>query len=297
MTNSELQKRIDNLTNEVSDIKDNVERKISKHLLNIMGLEKRVEEIENLVKFHTRQIDGLIDAVANLNKKAADSSLYHKFQVGDRVQFKSWEELEKENISLYTISSKILDKLVGTYATIQEIDGTFMKSARLADFSINDNTAFLEGYFYNLDMLKPATDEPKCKFKVGDKVIYCPLNYSAIITRIVEDKYGIVYDVDFSDGIGSAICGEEKIKPSTEPRWNFTDDEKVILRNLPEEYKWIARDVDGNIFAYKYPVSKKGNSWYPIVGGFEYDIIKCFNHLFQSIKWEDDQACEFRKYI
>ena len=51
-----------------------------------------------------------------------------------------------------------------------------------------------------------------------------------------------------------------------------TDDEKVILRNIDKEYKYIERDVMGNLYAYK-------------------DIscttyIRVFNHLFQFIHKE-----------
>ena len=30
------------------------------------------------------------------------------------------------------------------------------------------------------------------------------------------------------------------------PQWGFTEDEKVILRNLPDEFRWIARDKSLN---------------------------------------------------
>ena len=64
----------------------------------------------------------------------------------------------------------------------------------------------------------------------------------------------------------------------------ITEDEKVILRNLPEKYKWIARDKDGLIFLYAKKPSKCEYSW----GGCKY-ILLPLEHLFQFIQWEDDE--------
>ena len=64
----------------------------------------------------------------------------------------------------------------------------------------------------------------------------------------------------------------------------LTEDEKVILRNLPKEYKWIARDKNGQIFLYtNRPV--KSNFW---LNACESARL-VFPHLFQFIKWEDDE--------
>ena len=64
----------------------------------------------------------------------------------------------------------------------------------------------------------------------------------------------------------------------------ITEDEKVILRNLPEKYKWIARDENGLICMYIKKPSKCIYSW----GGCKYMLLP-FDHLFQFIKWEDDE--------
>ena len=66
---------------------------------------------------------------------------------------------------------------------------------------------------------------------------------------------------------------------------NFTNDEKAIARNIDEEYKWIARDRDGELCIYKEKPRKEGNYWY-----FDgYGRISYFNHLFSAIKWEDKE--------
>lgn len=80
------------------------------------------------------------------------------------------------------------------------------------------------------------------------------------------------------------------------PKWTFTEDEKVILRNVPKEFKWIARDKDGRLFVYdKKPKKAAFDTWYLFMSNNQRFLI--FENIFQTIKWEDDQPCEFRKYI
>ena len=64
----------------------------------------------------------------------------------------------------------------------------------------------------------------------------------------------------------------------------LTEDEKVILRNLPKEYKWIARDKNNCIFIYiNRPV--KSDFWLNACDSTRL----AFPHLFQFIKWEDEE--------
>lgn len=79
------------------------------------------------------------------------------------------------------------------------------------------------------------------------------------------------------------------------PQWTFTEDEKVILRNLPEQYKWIARDEDGDVFVYIEKPAKNSEGWVADMGDTK--SITFFNHIFQSIQWSDEEPCEFRKYL
>ena len=163
-----------------------------------------------------------------------------KFKVGDRVQFKSWEEMEKEfgltingDIKIKpVVFSRDMKHLCGTYATISEID---REEVELKDFTSKGDT----NWFYSLDMIKPVEDEP---------------------------------------------------------RWTFSEDEKAILRNLPKEYEWIARDKNNIVCIYSERPYKD------IRWGFWFDTsiltgLNEFNHLFQSIKWSDTEPCQFRKYI
>lgn len=71
---------------------------------------------------------------------------------------------------------------------------------------------------------------------------------------------------------------------------NFTEDEKIIARNIDKKYKWIARDSNGNLYVYGEKPEKIDQYWeMPIMNGsFFYNLI-AFNHMFSSIKWADDE--------
>lgn len=68
----------------------------------------------------------------------------------------------------------------------------------------------------------------------------------------------------------------------------LTEDEKVILKNIPKIYKWIARDFTGNLMVY-VSKPKKGEFEWLITDIFDYDVMVIFNDLFQFIKWEDEK--------
>lgn len=70
----------------------------------------------------------------------------------------------------------------------------------------------------------------------------------------------------------------------------FTNDEKIIAKNIDKNYKWIARDRDGNLCAYEERPKKEGDNWFS--DGYEY--IYYFNHLFPAIKWDDDEPTRIR---
>lgn len=81
-----------------------------------------------------------------------------------------------------------------------------------------------------------------------------------------------------------------------EPKWTFSEDEKVILRNIQEEFRWIVRDRDCGLNVYKVKPYKLDNCW-GRKNLIDFEVFTVFEHLFQSIKWEDEEPCEFRKYI
>lgn len=67
----------------------------------------------------------------------------------------------------------------------------------------------------------------------------------------------------------------------------LTEDEKVILRNLPKEYKWIVRDDNGDLFV-SYVKPKKYEMQWGWTGVDEVESLSAFYKLFSFIKWEDE---------
>ena len=65
----------------------------------------------------------------------------------------------------------------------------------------------------------------------------------------------------------------------------FTEVEKTIARNIAWEYRWMARDQDGNLCIYEEKPKKRNDSWI----SYDYDYIFYFNHLFSAIQWEDEE--------
>lgn len=71
----------------------------------------------------------------------------------------------------------------------------------------------------------------------------------------------------------------------------FTNDEKTIARNISKEYKWIARDDNGGLCIYKEKPKKSKRIWNISSGNLfdKLETLTAFNHMFSSIKWEDDE--------
>lgn len=66
----------------------------------------------------------------------------------------------------------------------------------------------------------------------------------------------------------------------------LTEDERVILLNLPSNYEWIARDKNGELYLYQGKPEKSANAWENKRTCHRLDL---FNHLFKMVKWEDDE--------
>lgn len=82
-----------------------------------------------------------------------------KFKPGDRVQFKTWEEMKKEfgltangSINTQIPFTILMRHLCGAFATIYRIYGN---DVFLKDISTEERTFFA----YTLDMLKPANTD------------------------------------------------------------------------------------------------------------------------------------------
>lgn len=228
----------------------------------------------------------------------------HKFKVGDRVQFKSWEELKKEfGITQFGdiptspfYFTEQMKHLCNTCATISYIDG---EDVGLINFSTNNKNRTIFGYC--LDMIKPVKlSKSKVKPDKCDN-LEDTLSYMKKHIKRLEPRYTSVIttvdDVEWSDEEQikwHEECLKELKKKQLEKKWQFTEDEKAILRNTPEGYNWLYRSHDD----YLYVTTDK-----PYKGEMDWGdnglwiTLRPFQHLFQCIQWSDTEPCEFRKYI
>lgn len=84
------------------------------------------------------------------------------------------------------------------------------------------------------------------------------------------------------------LLSEHKEKPK------ITDDEKAILRSVDNKFEFIARDEDGNLFIYMRKPYKDQTKW---ESGALVTALDIFNHLFQSIKWEDKEPWSIKELL
>jgi len=78
-----------------------------------------------------------------------------------------------------------------------------------------------------------------------------------------------------------------------EKKIELTDAERVILENLDKKFKWIARDRNEDICIYLSKPSRNDNVWIWNEGCKD---LPC-SHLFQFIRWEDNEPYEIAKLL
>lgn len=105
-----------------------------------------------------------------------------------------------------------------------------------------------------------------------------------------------IWDVNCDDCTDKhKSCLACKIDWLNKEKITLSEAERTILENIDKEYKWIARDRDGDLSICLAKPRKESDIWNP--RGFKYIDIKCFNHLFQFIKWEDEEAYNIEELL
>ena len=104
--------------------------------------------------------------------------------------------------------------------------------------------------------------------------------------NIIDCDNGLDIMKVYNDYTCKELLWERKEKPK------LNEDEKAILRNLPKEYKWIARDLSGMVYIFIERPEKGQAIWY----GCGQPMIP-FYHLFQFIKWEDEEPYLIEKLL
>ena len=79
----------------------------------------------------------------------------------------------------------------------------------------------------------------------------------------------------------------------------LTDDEKIILKNKGEEYKYITRDKDGNLYIFrnnKPEWSDILHAWRPRNDN-ECISFSEYNHLFTFVQWTDKEPYKIKELL
>lgn len=77
-------------------------------------------------------------------------------------------------------------------------------------------------------------------------------------------------------------------------RKQFTDDELCILRQVPKENQWCARNKGEILYLFiDKPTKNDYGSWV----GDDFEYLGVFNHLFQCIKSDDDEPVYIPDYV
>ena len=76
----------------------------------------------------------------------------------------------------------------------------------------------------------------------------------------------------------------------------FSDDELCILRNIDKKYKWIARDESRSLCIFDEKPKKSEEMWDNVTHS-DFIELNCYNSLFNSIQWEDEEPIRIDDYV
>ena len=86
----------------------------------------------------------------------------------------------------------------------------------------------------------------------------------------------------------------KKLLWERKPKPQLTEDEKAILRNVPKQYEWIARDDNDLLCVFTKRPIKQRSIWN--TDGWMSPMTLFYN-LFQFIKWEDEEPYSIEELL
>ena len=137
---------------------------------------------------------------------------------------------------------------------------------------VRDGTRFL---YQKSKVIEPSMDF----ISLSDGRHWLSLYY---LTDDLKARHRICDACDIMKVYKDYTCIELLWEREKEPK--LTEDEKVILRNVPKEYKWFARDINDCLYIYENKPEKGISIWE--ASGLP---MTTFDHLFRFIEWEDEE--------
>lgn len=80
-------------------------------------------------------------------------------------------------------------------------------------------------------------------------------------------------------------------------KMELKENEKIVLENIYSNYKWIARDLNNDLYLFSNKPTKisSGNIW--DLDGGDITSFSAYNHLFTFIKYEDKEPYKILNLI
>ena len=84
------------------------------------------------------------------------------------------------------------------------------------------------------------------------------------------------------------------LKSEHKEKITLSEAERIILENIDKDYKWIARDKDGDLYIFVEKPIRRTANW---DDGIISNEFCCYKHLFQFITWEDTEAYNIEELL
>lgn len=235
-----------------------------------------------------------------------------KYKVGDRVRVREWEDMAKKfgingdgniksrilfvrDMKLFCGKTVTISNVGEGYYRIKEDNGSWRWTNCMlvrTDFCLDDITDEMiielrNGRIYLALGENFVRKEGYIKKSDYDKNLKSSLNSSWDIVAVYPPSR--VYGYGFTG----------MLEPNSEPIWEekklieISEPERIILENIDDKYRWIARDKDGDVCVYANKPTKKDDIW----GGSSLVDLNAFNHLFQFVRWTDEKPVNFREVL
>lgn len=139
--------------------------------------------------------------------------------------------------------------------------------------------------------------------KIGDIVKVKETGKQAIIVEVENNlSYSTLsYNTYYVHTIGTRQLEWYDADELEELDFAFNDEEKALLRHIPEKYKWLVRGNTGNLrFYVERPTKCKGEWEQAENDNTEFAIIdgNLLPDMFDNIQFTKDAVpCEFRKFL
>lgn len=232
-----------------------------------------------------------------------DLICHYEIYQSDRKEYWWFRE---ENLEPVRKPNKLLKRIKELEKRVEELENANKTVKEIVNNSQPSKKITLKEFFESKEKLaihcdteSKANELLKAFDKIGkkwddNKSYLNENNWNEYEEETCYTNYNLYGNRDFYKDIGCSIYEFEEIDLTIPQVDLLTEDEKVILRNIDKKYKWIARDKSGTLVLFFEKPYKKGNLWGGDIG---YSDIEYFYHLFQFIKWSDEEPYKISKLL